>query len=55
MFAPKREEVMGGWRTLHYEGLHNLYIPPNNIIRVMKFRDDMGESYSTYGRDKKCI
>jgi hypothetical protein len=29
--------VAGGWRRLHNEELHNLYISPN-IIRVMKSR-----------------
>jgi hypothetical protein len=27
IFGPKREEVAGGWRRLHNEVLHNLYIP----------------------------
>jgi len=30
IFGPKREEVAGGWRTLHIEELHNLYVPPNS-------------------------
>jgi hypothetical protein len=25
IFGPKREEVAGGWRSLHNEELHNLY------------------------------
>jgi hypothetical protein len=25
----KRDEVTGGWRKLHNEGLHNLYSSPN--------------------------
>jgi hypothetical protein len=25
----KREEVAGGWRKQHNEGLHNLYLSPN--------------------------
>jgi hypothetical protein len=25
IFGPKREEVVGGWRRLHNEELHNLY------------------------------
>jgi hypothetical protein len=29
--------VAGGWRRLHNEELHNLYISPN-IIRVIKWR-----------------
>jgi hypothetical protein len=35
IFGPKREEVAGGLRRLHYEKLHNLYTP-SNIIRVNK-------------------
>jgi len=35
--GPKREEVAGGWRTLHNEELHDLNAPPN-IIRVIKSR-----------------
>jgi hypothetical protein len=33
----KREEVAGGWRSLHNEELHNLYTSPN-IIRMIKSR-----------------
>jgi hypothetical protein len=33
--GPKREEVVGGWRRLHNEELHNFYASPN-IIRVIK-------------------
>jgi hypothetical protein len=25
IFGPKRDEVVGGWRRLHNEELHNLY------------------------------
>jgi hypothetical protein len=35
IFRPKREEVVGGWRKLHYKELHNLYASPN-VIRVTK-------------------
>jgi hypothetical protein len=37
IFGPKREEVAGGWRRLHSEGLYNLTAAPN-IIRVIKSR-----------------
>jgi len=29
IFEPKREEVAGGWGTLHNEELNNLYASPN--------------------------
>jgi hypothetical protein len=37
IFGPKRDQITGGWRKLHNEELHNLYISPN-IIRMMKSR-----------------
>jgi hypothetical protein len=37
-FRPKRNEVMGGWRKLHSEELHNLYSSPS-IIRTIKLRE----------------
>jgi hypothetical protein len=37
IFGPKREEVVGGWRRLHNEELHNLYASPN-VTRVIKSR-----------------
>jgi hypothetical protein len=35
IFGPKRGEVIGGWRKLHNEELHNLYRSPS-IIRMIK-------------------
>jgi hypothetical protein len=35
IFGPKRDRVMGGWRKLHNEELHNLYSLPS-IIRIIK-------------------
>jgi hypothetical protein len=37
IFGPKRVDVIGGWRKLHNEKLHNLYCPPS-IIRMIKTR-----------------
>jgi hypothetical protein len=37
IFGRKREEEAGGWRSLHYEELHNLYASPN-VITVIKSR-----------------
>jgi hypothetical protein len=37
IFGPKRDRVMGGWRKLHNEELHNLY-SSLNIIRIIKSR-----------------
>jgi hypothetical protein len=53
-FGPKMEEVAKGWRRLHNEKLHNLHAL-SYIIRVIKLRREIGEAYSTRGRDEKCI
>jgi hypothetical protein len=37
IYEPKRDAVMGDWRKLHNEELHNLYSSPN-IIRMIKSR-----------------
>jgi hypothetical protein len=37
IFGPKRDEVIGGWRKLCEEELHNLYRSPS-IIRIIKSR-----------------
>jgi hypothetical protein len=37
MLGARREEVVGGWRRLHNEEIHNLYASPD-IIRVIKCR-----------------
>jgi hypothetical protein len=37
MFGLKRDEVMGGWRKLHNEELHNLHSSPS-LIRTIKSR-----------------
>jgi hypothetical protein len=29
IFGPKRHEMIGGWRKLHNEELHNLYYSPS--------------------------
>jgi hypothetical protein len=37
IFGPKRDEVTGKWRKLHYEELNDLYSSPN-IVQVIKSR-----------------
>jgi hypothetical protein len=34
IFGPKRVEIIGGWRKLHNEELHNLYVSLS-IIRII--------------------
>jgi hypothetical protein len=38
IFGPKRDEVMGDWRKIHNEELHNLYSSPNIIIMIKSRR-----------------
>jgi hypothetical protein len=47
IFVPKREEVVGDWRRLHNEELHNLYASPN-IIRVIRLRRMRGAGHVAY-------
>jgi hypothetical protein len=37
IFGPKRDEMIGSWRKLHNEELHNLYYSPS-IITMIKTR-----------------
>jgi hypothetical protein len=55
IFRAKRDEMIGGWRKLHNEELHNMYCSPN-IIRMIKSRRmrwaghvaRMGETWNAY-------
>jgi hypothetical protein len=47
ILRPKRDEMTGGWRNLHNEALHYLYLLPS-IIRMIK-EDEMGRVCSTNG------
>jgi hypothetical protein len=51
IFGPKRDEVIGDWRKLHNEKLHNLYSSPS-IIRVIKSRR---MRCSMNGVEEKCL
>jgi hypothetical protein len=33
VFGSERKEIIGGWRKLHDEELHNLYSSPNMLVR----------------------
>jgi hypothetical protein len=53
IFGPKRDEVMGEWRKLHNEELHNLYSSPD-IIRQVK-ANEVGEACGTHGKGEKSV
>jgi hypothetical protein len=37
MFGPEGDEIVGGWRNMHNEELHNLHSSPN-VIKMFKSR-----------------
>jgi hypothetical protein len=49
IFGPKRDEVTGGWRKLHNEGLHYFYYPPSMITMIKSRRMTEG-ACDTCGR-----
>jgi hypothetical protein len=52
-FGPKKEEVAGGWRSMHNEELRNLYASMS-IIRVDKSRRVIwGGVCNTHERNEK--
>jgi hypothetical protein len=52
IFGLKGDEVTGGWRKLHNEGLHNLYSSPN-IVRVIKSRSMKWAGHVEHVGEKK--
>jgi hypothetical protein len=50
IFGPRREEMVGGWRRLHNDELHNVYGSPN-IIGVIKPRRMTSAGHVTRMRD----
>jgi hypothetical protein len=55
IFGPRTDDVIGEWRKLHKEELHDLYSSPN-IIRIMKARRIRWEGHvARMGRRGKRI
>jgi hypothetical protein len=50
IFGLKRHEVIGGWRELHTEKLHNLYSSPS-LIRMIKSR----MRWAGRGGEEECM
>ena len=54
-FGPRRDEVTGEWRRLHYEELNDLYSSPN-IVRVIKSRRMRWAGHvARMGEERECI
>jgi hypothetical protein len=53
IFEPKRNYIIGGWRKLHKEELHNLYSSPNIIINNDQVKEyEIGRAFRTHGGGK---
>jgi hypothetical protein len=55
LFGHKREEVAGGWRTLHNEELHNLYASLNIIAMILSRRLRWAEHVALIIEVGKCM
>jgi hypothetical protein len=53
IFGPKRDEVMGEWRKLHNEELHNLYSSPDRIRQVKSRQMRWAGHVARMGEDRK--
>jgi hypothetical protein len=54
IFGSKRDEVMLGWRKLHYEQLHDLY-SSLHIIRIIKSRKMRWAGYVARMGEKRNV
>jgi hypothetical protein len=53
IYGPKRDEVIGEWRKLHNEELHNSYSSPNIIRQIKSRRMRWAEHVARMGGERK--
>lgn len=53
IFGTKRDQVIGIWRKLYNEVLHDLYSSPNMIDQIKK--NGMGRAHGMYEYKGRCI
>jgi len=54
IFGPRRGDIIGEWRKLHYEELNDLYSSPNTV-RVIKSRKiKWADHVARMGRGEAC-
>jgi hypothetical protein len=53
LFGSEREKVLGGWRNLHNEELHNLYCSIH-ICRVIKSTMISQTEHVAFMEEKRC-
>jgi hypothetical protein len=54
IFGPRRGEVIGSWRKLHNEKLHNLYSSPS-IIRIIRSKRMRWVGHILPKGEEKCM
>jgi hypothetical protein len=54
IFGPKRDEVTGGWRTLHNEALHSLYSSPIISRMIRSRRNEIDRACSRNGEKRNA-
>jgi hypothetical protein len=54
IFISKRDQIIGGWRKLRDEELHNLHSSPNMIRMIKSMRIRWAEQVACMG-EKECI
>jgi hypothetical protein len=54
VFGPKRDEVTGEWRKLHYEELNDLYYLPS-IVWVVKSRRMRWAGHVARMGEDRCV
>jgi hypothetical protein len=55
IFGHKREEVAGGWRTLHNEEFHNLYASPDSNSVIKSRRMGWAERVARMGEMRNTV
>jgi hypothetical protein len=55
IFGPKRDEVIGDWRKLQNEELHNLYSSPSIIRMIKSMRIRWAGNLAQMGTKRNCI
>ena len=49
------DEVIGGWRKLHYEELQDIYCSSDTYLNDQIKSDEMGRVCGMYGTEEECL